>query len=60
MLQELTPIRPSLSGHVRKPFIRIVAQEHNTLQELARANLGTRGRIRKLFIRFMVLADHLL
>ena len=60
VLQELTTIGPRLLGHVRKPFIRFVSQEHHPLQELTRANLGASGRVRKLFIRFMVLADHLL
>ena len=38
VLQELYFIRPGLLGHVRKPFIRVAPQEHDALQELAKAH----------------------
>ena len=38
VLQELCFIRPGLLGHVRKPFIPVVAQEYDVLQELAKAH----------------------
>ena len=57
MLQELAPIRPGMFGHLREPFIRITLQEHDTLQELTKAYLNKSGRVRKLFMRLMVLAS---
>ena len=44
-------------GHLRKPFIRITLQEHDTLQELTKAHLNKSDSVRKLFMRLMVLAS---
>ena len=60
MLQELCFTRPSLLGHVRKPFIRVATQEHDPLLELTRAKLGAGRQLRKPFICLVVLADQLL